>query len=102
VQGRFDLGTVTVFGWGAGMVRLENSSSGGTVLVGKCVSSQYGFHSVKRAVVVRVWLRNIVSWGTVLIMQRCRFVFVWVGDVVQLHVRFDSSSSIVLQWFRVR
>jgi hypothetical protein len=40
VQGRFDLGTVTVFGWGAGMVRLENSSSGGTVLVGKCVSSQ--------------------------------------------------------------
>jgi hypothetical protein len=65
-------GTPFLFGRGAGMVRLgfENASGGGTVPVGKCVRSQYGFHSAKRPVVVQVKFRAVVGSGSVSITGR--------------------------------
>ena len=58
-------GAITVLGWGAGMVQLllGNASDGGKVPVGKCVRSLCGFHSAKRAVVVRVWFETVSGRG---------------------------------------
>ena len=67
-----------LFGRGAGIVwsLLGNASGGGTVLVGKCLRSQYGFHSAKRPAVVQVQFKTVSG--------RYRFAVVWVKVVVKV------------------